>query len=119
MPRAQNPADPPVSDHLLGGEPTPCQELNEPKRLEAVDAEPVRQLRAGEHAAMQARQRDPFGAVARQAVALQRLLASLQMVDQRDSPWVGSRASRFMGVPAPQQDGFRGGYSVLVKVHCQ
>ena len=55
-------------------------------------------LRAGEHAAMQARQRDPLGAAARQAERLQPLLAALQMVDQRDRRWSG--ASRFMRVPA-------------------
>ena len=93
-----DPADPQVSDRLLGGEPSPCQELHEPERLEAVDAEPVRQLGAGEHAAVQARQRDPLGAATRQSERLQRPLASLQMVDQRDRRSSGDL--RYMRVPA-------------------
>ena len=48
---------------------------------------------------VQAYQRDPLGAAARQAEWLQRLLASLQMVDQRDRRWSG--ALRCMRVPVP------------------
>ena len=39
-----DPADLQVSDHLLGGEPSPRQGLHEPERLEAVHAEPRRKL---------------------------------------------------------------------------
>ena len=58
--------------------------------LEAVEPKPCRELGAGEHAAMQARQGDPLGPSARQVEPLQRPLAPLRwagMLRPSSSPW--------------------------------
>ena len=50
-----DPADPQAPDRLHGHQPSLRQSLHEPEHLEAAGPEPVRELRAGEHAAVQAR----------------------------------------------------------------
>ena len=84
-PRA-DPADLQAPDRLLGRQPSLRQGLNEAEHLEAAGPEPIRKLRAGEHAAVQARQRDPLGPAAGQAEGLKRPFAALQVSDHRRFP---------------------------------
>ncbi len=81
-----DPTDLQAPDRLLGHQPSLRQGLNEPEHLEAAGTEPVRKLRADEHAAVQARQRDPLGPAARQAEGLKRPFASLHVGDHRRFP---------------------------------
>ena len=98
-PARAGPADPQAPDRLLGHQPSLRQGLNEPEHLEAAGPEPVRKLRAGEHAAVQARQRDPLGPAARQAEGLKRPFACLQVGDHPGSP--SSEPSRLGEPPTP------------------
>ena len=93
-PARADPADLQVPDRLLGHQPSLRQGLHEPEHLEPAGPEPIRELRAGEHAAVQARQRDPLGPAARQAEGFECPLAALQVGDHRQSPsfepsWLG------------------------------
>ena len=84
-PARADPADLQAPDRLLGHQPSLRQGLHEPEHLEAAGPEPVRKLRAGEHAAVQTRQRDPLGPAARQAEGRQRSIARPQVGDHRSS----------------------------------
>ncbi len=94
-----DPADLQAPDRLLGHQPSLRQGLHEPEHLEAAGPEPIRKLHAGEHAAVQARQRDPLGPFTRQAEGLKRPFPFLQMGDHRRFP--SSEPSRLGEPPRP------------------
>ena len=97
-PARADPADLQAPDRLLGHQPSLRQGLHEPEHLEAAGPEPIRKLRAGEHAAVQARQRDPLGPVARQAEGFKRPFSSLQVGDHHRFPSIESSP---LGEPPP------------------
>ena len=66
---------------LLGGHALRDEGMDGPAHLLGVAAQQPRPLRPGEDAAMETGQGDPFGTASRPAEALQRLLASSEMVD--------------------------------------
>ncbi len=59
-PPGEDPADPPAPKHLLLRQPLVRHGADEPERLPAVEAEMGRELGAGEHAAVEADERDPL-----------------------------------------------------------
>ena len=80
-PASEDPAHLPALELLLGGEPPLEQGPDEPKGLPAIDPEPGGELGAGEHAAVEARQRDPLGLAPRPAEGLERVSRPGEMGD--------------------------------------
>ena len=72
-PASEDPAHLPALELLLGGDPPLEQGPDEPKGLPAIDPEPGGELGAGEHAAVETRQRDPLGLAPRPPERLERV----------------------------------------------
>ena len=88
-----DPADFPAVEGVFGRQPPLGDVLHEAERLEAIDPEPVGDLISGEHAAVEADERDPLGLLSPPAERLERLLAALQMHDHRSSPVTSARSA--------------------------